>query len=223
MPRVRVAVDRVLAALPATASVLCPSPGAHVVIFRRTSRRLLPASLPIAVALRPRFPDVTTVCRLLGGTAAFTLSKGVLMVSRYFGWAGAFALAGLLPYEAHAATDADLAEIRAQIQQLKESYEARIQALEERLKEAETGPPARGRPNPRRRPSPAVAAASPAAPPPPASAAASAALQSGDLGGAARRVRQSVAGSEQLRDRRIRAERRHRARPSEGSASPSPS
>jgi len=51
--------------------------------------------------------------------------------------AGAFALAGLLPCGALAATDADLAEIRAQIQQLKESYEARIQALEERLKEAE--------------------------------------------------------------------------------------
>jgi hypothetical protein len=52
--------------------------------------------------------------------------------------AGAFALAGLLPCEAPAATDADLAEIRAEIRQLKESYEARIQALEQRLKEAET-------------------------------------------------------------------------------------
>jgi hypothetical protein len=58
-------------------------------------------------------------------------------MSRSIGLAGAFALAGLLPCHALAATDADLAEIRAQIKQLKESYEARIQALEERLKEAE--------------------------------------------------------------------------------------
>ena len=58
-------------------------------------------------------------------------------MSRSIGMAGAFALAGLLPCHALAATDADLAEIRAQIKQLKESYEARIQALEERLKEAE--------------------------------------------------------------------------------------
>jgi len=50
---------------------------------------------------------------------------------------GAFALALLASPAAKAATDADLAEIRAQIQQLKESYEARIQALEQRLKVAE--------------------------------------------------------------------------------------
>jgi hypothetical protein len=47
------------------------------------------------------------------------------------------ALALLAPAAAHAATDADLAEIREQIRQLKESYEARIQALEQRLKDAE--------------------------------------------------------------------------------------
>ena len=58
-------------------------------------------------------------------------------MSRSIGLAAAFALAGLLPCHVLAATDADLAEIRAQIKQLKESYEARIQALEERLKEAE--------------------------------------------------------------------------------------
>ncbi len=39
--------------------------------------------------------------------------------------------------DVHAATDADLAEIRGEIRQLKESYEARIQALEQRLKDAE--------------------------------------------------------------------------------------
>ena len=37
-----------------------------------------------------------------------------------------------------AATDAELAEIREQIKQMKEDYEARIRALEERLKAAET-------------------------------------------------------------------------------------
>jgi hypothetical protein len=49
----------------------------------------------------------------------------------------AFALALLIAADVHAATDADLAEIRDQIRQLKESYEARIQALEQRLKDAE--------------------------------------------------------------------------------------
>ena len=51
--------------------------------------------------------------------------------------AGAFALACLLPSSGYAATDADLAQIRDEIRQLKEAYEARIQALEQRLKEAE--------------------------------------------------------------------------------------
>ena len=50
----------------------------------------------------------------------------------------AFALALAIVPGASAATDADLAEIRDQIRQLKESYEARIQALEQRLKEAES-------------------------------------------------------------------------------------
>ena len=59
----------------------------------------------------------------------------------------------------YAATDADLAEIRDQIRQLKESYEARIQALEQRLKEAEGGARARIGRRPRRRQRPAVAAA----------------------------------------------------------------
>ncbi|MEO8135929.1 MAG: TonB-dependent receptor, partial [Betaproteobacteria bacterium] len=51
---------------------------------------------------------------------------------------GAFALALCMGGEVHAATDADLAAIRDEIRQLKESYEARIRALEERLKTAET-------------------------------------------------------------------------------------
>jgi hypothetical protein len=38
---------------------------------------------------------------------------------------------------AHAASDSELAEIRAQIRELKDQYEARIKALEERLKSAE--------------------------------------------------------------------------------------
>lgn len=51
---------------------------------------------------------------------------------------GVLALAMLAPAPALAASDADLAEIREQIKQLKENYEARIQALEQRLKDAES-------------------------------------------------------------------------------------
>ena len=77
----------------------------------------------------------------------------------------ALALALLAPTAVQAATDADLAEIREQIRQLKESYETRIQALEQRLKDAEAknaAPPA----------APPVAAAPPEPPPPPPIAAA---------------------------------------------------
>jgi len=49
----------------------------------------------------------------------------------------ALALALLVLPDARAASDADLAEIREQIRQLKENYESRIRALEQRLKEAE--------------------------------------------------------------------------------------
>jgi hypothetical protein len=49
----------------------------------------------------------------------------------------AFALALLAAPAAHAASDADLDEIRAQIRELKSTYESRIQALEQRLREAE--------------------------------------------------------------------------------------
>jgi len=51
---------------------------------------------------------------------------------------GAIALALLAAPVAQAATDAELAQIRDEIRQLKDSYEARIQALEQRLKDAET-------------------------------------------------------------------------------------
>jgi hypothetical protein len=60
------------------------------------------------------------------------------MVSKFFLAYSALALALLAPPVAQAATDADLADIRDQIRQLKESYEARIQALEQRLKDAES-------------------------------------------------------------------------------------
>ena len=96
-----------------------------------------------------------------------------------FAWApGAFALALAVVPNALAATDADLAEIRDQIRQLKESYEARIQALEQRLKEAEAkaaaaqnsgggadtapSPLHRSRPPLRRRPTSGLSAFNPA-------------------------------------------------------------
>ncbi|HUQ28344.1 MAG TPA: hypothetical protein VM051_07110 [Usitatibacter sp.] len=55
--------------------------------------------------------------------------------------AAALALAALSP-GAQAASDAELAEIRQQIQSLKQEYEARIRALEDRLKEAQSAAPA---------------------------------------------------------------------------------
>ncbi len=58
-------------------------------------------------------------------------------MSRFIRMPSALALALLLPPHAWAASDADLDEIRAQIRELKSSYEARIQALEQRLKDAE--------------------------------------------------------------------------------------
>jgi hypothetical protein len=58
-------------------------------------------------------------------------------VSRFKLASGALALAFMVSPAARAATDAELAEIREQIRQLKEQYEARIQALEQRLKDAE--------------------------------------------------------------------------------------
>ena len=58
-------------------------------------------------------------------------------MTRNLATSGAFALALLAPSVAYAAADADLAQIREEIRQLKASYEARIQALERRLQDAE--------------------------------------------------------------------------------------
>jgi hypothetical protein len=59
-------------------------------------------------------------------------------VQRRMWVAGAWALALLWIPQARAASDAELDEIRAQIRDLRQSYEGRIQALEARLKAAET-------------------------------------------------------------------------------------
>lgn len=56
---------------------------------------------------------------------------------RLLSGAAAIALAAPLALPAAAATDADLADIRNQIRELREQYEARIRSLEQRLKEAE--------------------------------------------------------------------------------------
>jgi hypothetical protein len=77
------------------------------------------------------------------------------------------ALALVMAADAHAATDADLAEIRAQVRQLKEDYEARIEALEKRLQAAEAkAPPAASvappAASPAALPAPTIASASPA-------------------------------------------------------------
>ena len=58
-------------------------------------------------------------------------------MSKYIWVSGALALALLPGLDARAADDADLAAIRAQITTLKADYDARIDALEERLKTAE--------------------------------------------------------------------------------------
>ncbi len=76
---------------------------------------------------------------------------------------GAFALALAVTPAAHAASDAELADIREQIRQLKDSYEARIQALEQRLKDAEARSAAAPAPPSATAPAPATAAA-PSAP-----------------------------------------------------------
>jgi hypothetical protein len=58
-------------------------------------------------------------------------------VSRFTFVPSALALALLFSSDARSASDAELADIRNEIRSLKSSYEARIQALEQRLKEAE--------------------------------------------------------------------------------------
>jgi hypothetical protein len=74
-------------------------------------------------------------------------------MSKHLCVAGALALATVAPV-AHAASDAEIAEIRKQVQSLKDEYEARIRALEDRLKEAQAR----------------AAAPAPAAPPAPVAA-----------------------------------------------------
>src|SRR5436190_15960445 len=86
------------------------------------------------------------------------------MVSKYFLASSALALALLAQPAAQAATDADLAEIREQIRQLKESYEARIQALEQRLKDAESKGATAPVVQPAAAPPPVAAAPAPPAP-----------------------------------------------------------
>lgn len=86
-------------------------------------------------------------------------------MSRFVWATGALALTLLTSPAVRAATDAELADIREQIRQLKESYEARIQALEQRLKAAETRTaPSVAEQQPPTAP-PAAAASAPAAPP----------------------------------------------------------
>lgn len=58
-------------------------------------------------------------------------------MSRFALMPGAFALVLLFPLGAGAAGESDLEEIRNQIRELRQSYESRIQALEQRLKDAE--------------------------------------------------------------------------------------
>jgi hypothetical protein len=89
------------------------------------------------------------------------------MVSKFALASSALALALLAPPIAQAASDTDLAEIRDQILQLKESYEARIQALEQRLKDAE----AKGATTPAAQPASAPAPAATAPMPTPTASA----------------------------------------------------
>jgi len=79
-------------------------------------------------------------------------------MSRFICASAALAMALSVPPAAFAATDTELAEIREQIRQLKENYEARIQALEQRLKEAEAAKPREAA----AAPAPPIAAAPPA-------------------------------------------------------------
>ncbi len=80
----------------------------------------------------------------------------------------ALAIAFGVASHAHAASDADLSAIREEIRQLKESYESRIRALEDRLKAAEAVPAAA----PAATPPATASAAAPAAEPAPTAAAA---------------------------------------------------
>src|SRR3569623_2839069 len=52
---------------------------------------------------------------------------------------GALTLAFACPSSANAADDAELAQLRNEVRQMKENYEARIRALEQRLQAAQAG------------------------------------------------------------------------------------
>ncbi len=76
-------------------------------------------------------------------------------------WATALLASTLaMPSIATAATDAELAEIREQIKQMKESYETRIRALEDRLNAAETAAASAPAPAPVAAPAPSSPSAS---------------------------------------------------------------
>jgi hypothetical protein len=92
-------------------------------------RQLSLASLLNAVALRPRFRDVMSARRLPGGAALSRSRKECHRVSNYRIGRGVRARR-LLPLESPAAID-DLAEIRAQIQQLKEAAHSRARGAPE--------------------------------------------------------------------------------------------
>jgi hypothetical protein len=76
--------------------------------------------------------------------------------------AAACAAALASPMTAHAADDKELAEIRAQLREMKQTYEARLQALEQRLLEAQAAKPAAGAPQVASAAAPAPAAPLPA-------------------------------------------------------------
>src|SRR5689334_25252090 len=69
-----------------------------------------------------------TVPRFSGGSKVFQVPFA----------RAAMASALIVAPAAHAASDADLTQLREEIRQLKQSYEARIEALEARVKAAET-------------------------------------------------------------------------------------
>ena len=130
-------------------------------------------------------------------------------MSRSIAAAGALALGLLLPPLADAATDADLADIREQIRQLKAAYEARIEALERRLEGCRNE---RGQRSRRAAIAPKTAAPAAASLPDTTGKHVRERVQSGHLRRAAGGLREPVAGPERVRHRRLRPERRHRAR-----------
>src|SRR6266851_468688 len=126
----------------------------------RRSRSRRPPTTPVAPRRRSSSP--------FGCAVAYGIGPSWLeecYMSKFIWMHGALALAMFIPFPAWAASDADLAEIREQIRQLKESYEARIQALEQRLKDAESRGAASPVAQPAAAPAPLAAAAAPAAAP----------------------------------------------------------